>query len=593
MSEPINLVEDASSYSPEGEQARRFDLRVALIGAPKQMPAVLFLVAAYLLSLGSRLPALLFPPYGFLYNIDEQVMGFQSLDRFLGLPAAHLAWPGTTVSLLSLPLFLADFLLSSHFPTTFTQAITLFAVYLSRAYADPRHTILLVRWTVALISSACPILVYYIAVELSKSRLMGLACALLLAFQPNFYQHSVMATGDAVSLMLALAAVLCLLRRPSLRSAVLAGFLFSGAMAAKITISSFIVLPLLLILLPGSPAGVRQRIQALFRFCGGLVVGLMLWCPYIWTDPTRFGKSALGNATYPAARDFRAFLSLWNEGMGITFSVLALLALGLAIALIFERREVRIVVAALATEAAILTPLLLHTTRAFSRYFLPVTPCVLILLAAGLQFLDPARRLVQRWRALALGLALVAGLTVCAETCAQEFSLRAPNELETAVKLIRTLPEQTALFLPEDALSTYEVPLSQPACGQMVERARQNLENDEGIIQFVGMHGIPASSAKVFLWSLNETEQTAYRRLTAACMGASGSRAISFYYTPYDSQSDPHDVNARRTTLASMNLRAAIDAMQRTSDAAILAPFAIASLGKPLWSGERWHWYKR
>jgi 4-amino-4-deoxy-L-arabinose transferase-like glycosyltransferase len=576
-----------------GEQAPRLDWRAALMGAPKQKPLVLFLIEAYLVSLGSRLPGLLFPPCGFVYNADEQIMAFQSLDRFLGLPAAHLAWPGTTVSLLSLPLFLADFLLSSHFPTSFTQAISLFAAYLSRAYADPRHMILLVRWTVALISSAGVILFYYIAAELSKSRLMGLACALLLAFQPSFYQHSVMATGDAVSLTLALAAVLCLLRRSSPRSATLAGFLFSGAMAAKITISSFIVLPLLLILLPESPAGVRQRMQVLFRFCGSLVVGFMLWCPYVWTDPTRLGKSALGNATYPATRDFHAFLSLWNEAMGITFTVLALLALGLAIALISERREIRIVAAALAAEAAILAPLFLHTTRAFSRYFLPVTPCILILLAAGMRLFDSERPLLRRWRAPALGLAALACLTVCAETYARELSLRGPDELATAVKLTRTLPEQTTLFLPEAALLTYEVPLSQPACDQMVERARQNLQDEDAVIRFVGIHGVPSSSAKVFLWSLNENEQCAYRRLAAACLQASGSRAISFYYAPFDSEGNPQDVNAKRTSLATMDLDAAIEAMQRTGDAAILAPFAVASLGKPLWSGERWHWYKR
>jgi hypothetical protein len=48
-----------------------------------------------------------------------------------------------------------------------------------------------------------------------------------------------------------------------------------------------------------------------------------------------------------------------------------------------------------------------------------------------------------------------------------------------------------------------------------------------------------------------------------------------------------------RTSVATMDLGTAIQAVQRTNDGAILVPFAVVSLGKPLWSGKRWHWYRR
>jgi len=552
---------------------------------------ILFPAVGYLLSFALRLPALLFAPRGFLYNVDELAMTLRSLDRFLGVPAVALAWPGSTLTLLSLPAFLADFLVASHLPRNFTQSLSLFAGYLSHAYADPRHSVLLMRWTVALVSSLCPLLAYYIGVKLSKSRFMGLACALLVSFQPTFYQQSVMATGDAVSITLGFAAILCLLRQTDLHSATLAGFLFSGALAAKITVASLILLPLLLILVDGSLDSLRERGASLLRFCGSLMVGFMLWCPYVWTDPMRLAKSVLGNATKPgSAPSLNAFLALWSDAMGMTFSVLTLLALAGGICLILFRQHTRLVAASFAAQIAILTPLFFHATTAYPRYFLPILPCVLILLAAGFCIFDSERTRVGRWRLPALALMLLAGLTMCGETCARELSLRGPDELASAVNVIESLPKTTTLFLPEEAVSTFRVPFSQQARQEMLEHARRVLESEDRVINFAEVRGIPPAAAEVFLWSFNEEEQAAYRRAAAVCtLGSWDSRNVVFYYPPYD----PRKLDTDRTSVATMDLGTAIQAVQRTNDGAILVPFAVVSLGKPLWSGKRWHWYRR
>ena len=552
---------------------------------------ILFLAVGYLLSLVLRLPALLFAPRGFFYNVDELVMTLRSLDRSLGVPAVGLAWPGSTLTLLSLPAFLADFLVASHLPTKLTPALSLFARYLSHAYADPRHSILLMRWIVALVSSLCPLLAYYVGVRLSKSRLMGFACALLVSFQPTFYQQSVMATGDAVSITLGLAAILCLLRQTDLHSATLAGFLFSGALAAKITVASLILLPLLLILVDGSLDSLRERGASLLRFCGSLMVGFMLWCPYVWTDPMRLAKSVLGNATKPgSAPSLNAFLALWSDAMGMTFSVLTLLALAGGICLILFRQHTRLVAASFAAQIAILTPLFFHATTAYPRYFLPILPCVLILLAAGFRIFDSERALVGRWRLPALALMLLAGLTMCGETCARELSLRGPDELASAANVIQGLPKRSTLFLPQEAILTFGVPLSQRACQEMLEHARQYLESEDRVINFAEVRGIPSLAAEVFVWSFNEEEQAAYRRAAAVCTFESwGFSNVVFYYPPYD----PRRLDTERTSVATMDLGTAIQAMQRTNDGAILVPFAVMSLGKPLWSGKRWHWYRR
>jgi hypothetical protein len=419
---------------------------------------------------------------------------------------------------------------------------------------------------------------------------MGFACALLVSFQPTFYQQSVMATGDAVSITLGLAAILCLLRQTDLNSATLAGFLFSGALAAKITVASLILLPLLLILGDGS-LSLRERGASLLRFCGSLIVGFMLWCPYVWTDPMRLAKAVLGNATKPgSAPSLNVFLSLWSDAMGITFSVLTVLALAGGICLIRLRQHTGPVAASFAALVAILTPLFLHATRAFPRYVLPILPCVLILLAAGFRIFDSERTLVGRWRLPALALMLLAGLTMCGETCARELSLRGPDELASAVNVIQSLPKGTTLFLPDEAIWTFRVPLSQRARQEMLEHARRDLESEDRAINFAELRGIPPVAAEVFLWSFNEDEQAAYRRAAAICaLESRGSMNVVFYYPPYD----PRNLDTDRTSVATMDLGTAIQAMQRTNDGAILVPFAVMSLGKPLWSGKRWHWYRR
>lgn len=592
MVEPATLGEQPAEPTTVREAQRRFGLTAPFLAAPRQ--EVLFVVAGYLLGLGSRVPALLFPPSGFLYNVDELAMTLQSLDRFLGVPVSGLAWPPTTLTLLSLPIFLADFALHSPLPGTLPQALSLFAAYLARAYADPRHSILLMRWIVAVVSSACPVLAYYVGRRLSNSPWMGFACALLVSFQPTFYQHSVMATGDTAGVTLVLAAILCLLPRVTVRRAALAGFLFAAGLAAKITMANLLLLPALLILLDGSLPSLRKRFSALACFAGSVVAGFMFWCPNVWTDPVRLAKVSIGNVIKPGSKpDLRAFLVLLSDALGPAFAVLAVLAAACGVWLLFCRKQTRPVIASFAALAAILPPLFLHATTAFPRYFLPALPCFMILLPAAFTLFGSEHTRLSRWRAPVLALMLFAGVMMGGETCAQEFSRRGPDELNAAVNVSRTLPPETTLFLPEEALGTFQVPLSQRACDQMLDVARGHLQDEQGLLAYTQLRGIPADAATVFLWALNENEQARYRHLAAACSAEpSGSRAIFFYWDPDEHLEGVVGVNYRRISIATMTCAAAIQAMQHTGDAAILVPFAVTSLGTPHWSGEKWRWYR-
>jgi len=217
----------------------------------------------------------------------------------------------------------------------------------------------------------------------------------------------------------------------------------------------------------------------------------------------------------------------------------------------------------------------------------------MILLSAAFSMFGAEHTRLSRWRAPVLALVLFAGVMMGEETCAQEFSLRGPDELNAAVNLIRTLPPETTLFLPEEALRTFQVPLSQRACGQMLDVARGHLQDEQGLLAYTQLRGVPSDAATVFLWALNENEQAHYRHLAAACCAEpSGSRAIFFYWDLDGPLEGVVGVNYTRISAATMTRDAAIQAMQRTGDAAILLPFAVTSLGRPLWSGEKWRWYR-
>src|SRR5262249_42771361 len=112
-----------------------------------------------------------------LFNTDEGELVFALLDRFLGVPSNVLIWPAGPVRVAAVPLFSVDFLLSREF----APSPAAFVRYLSAAYREPWHALLLVRLTIAASSSACFAGLYAPFSRMLESRAAGLVAVLAFA----------------------------------------------------------------------------------------------------------------------------------------------------------------------------------------------------------------------------------------------------------------------------------------------------------------------------------------------------------------------------------------------------------------------------
>lgn len=553
---------------------------------PSLRAFVLF-AGAYLLALLSRLPALLVPPSAFFYNLDELDLSLSCLDRFLGSPSTILMEPSSILQFLYLPVSAIDYVLKFGIPASLDRASAGLAVYISQACTDPRHTVFLARLIVVLITSAAPLLVYWISRRLGASRLLGVICAAAVSIHPAFYRQSVMAAGDSVAVTLALAAIACVLGPAKPWRAALTGFLCAAAVAAKIAVASLAALPLLLLLFEDPGIRFSRRLKDAALFCSALAAGFVFWCPYIWTDPVRFAKAVGGNINKPGASfDLHVFAAKWMEAHGFAFACLFIATLVAAVCLLVVRRIRRQVAIPLFAAALIATPLLLRATTTYSRYHLPFLPCMLMLIATAA---SAAR--VQRKLSIAVTALLIASLGgAAAATASREFQLRLPDDLTDAAVIIQNLPEQTVLFLPEELLTTFRVHLPREVYERMLRRAADRLRENAGTLEFMESRGIRAEAARVLVTDFNEDEQAATRHLAAQATYASpGVRKVFIYYNP---ENYGKGLVVQRTSFADTDLTGALAQIRSHQNAAILLPHQYPPLGSPIWSGRtQWHWY--
>lgn len=171
----------------------------------------------YAAVLVSRMVLIAFPPALRFYNTDELSMVSSALDRFLGVPSVTLSWPGSTLQLLTTPvygLWLADGCLHAG---RNAMNLSCFASGLGKLYLNPWRALAVMRFMSAIIGSATPVLVALIVRRLGGSVVAALVAALSLATVGLLWQHEAMATPDAASITFALAALLVALTGPIVR----------------------------------------------------------------------------------------------------------------------------------------------------------------------------------------------------------------------------------------------------------------------------------------------------------------------------------------------------------------------------------------
>ncbi|MBC7925099.1 MAG: hypothetical protein H7039_05525 [Bryobacteraceae bacterium] len=547
---------------------------------PYKHPAVL-LTVAWLVVFATRCALILNPPAGYFYNIDELEMTLSCLDRFLGVPSTSLQWPGSILQMLMMPVWIADLVIQNGIPRGMTAGLNSLGNYLAHAYANPVHSVTLLRLLVAAISSAAPIFAFGIASSLTNSKRVAWIAAGAIAFVPIFFRQSAMAMGEAAGLTFALGALFLIVRFGATR-AFWAGFLFAAAIASRITLASLVVLPLLLLAFDLRQVLVK-RIPGILRFCVGLFVGFLFWCPWVWTDPLRFAKAVLGHLGHHASLHPPAFFNVWLDAMGVSFTILTLLSVAGAIYALKSAALRVFAIPGLIATAIVTLPLVSAKVDLFPRYFLPLLPCIVLLAALTLAAVNNHR--------LIAGLFILASVGTFAESTIREQQLRGPDELAMGLHAAAELSPDTTLFLPEEALYLYRIPLPRAVYSRMQERVSTQLRDHSGVLAYLKQRGIPETAGSVLMTAFTEDEQALEARLRAASTlsGASGPN-LTVYYDP----GTVSGIVAERLSPADMTLDKAKAQYRENTQTAILLHNASPDLGQPLWKGARaWYLYKR
>lgn len=531
-----------------------------------------------LASLLSRLPLILHPPAGFYYNHDELAVTFVALDRFLGLPSTLLMLPASLLQILYLPVFLADVFFQRGLPHGAGALLAELAAQLSQAYADPRHSVTLMRCLVVAITSAAPVLAFSLMETTGASAGAALLGAGMVFFNPVFLQHSVMAAADAVAPTFALAAMLCLLKTQRGGNLQYSGFLLAAGLASRITLAGFAAVPILYLLLRNGTSDWGERRKSVARFCLGLVFGFLFWCPYVWTDPVRMAKALYGNFNRPESyTDLAAFVQVAWQGMGMGACAgwVALFTAGCWIAV---RYRPAMGVAVVAGSVLMCVPLLLRSSTVVPRYFLPLVPCMVILWAVVAGNMQPGS-LRNKLAYLVISLSVI---TMAVECVAREREARKPIDLDAALKVISTLPGGTNVYMPDWVFAEGRIQLPRESC----ERLRARLPGANAVIQFAESRGISRDAAETLLTDFNEKEQAEAAHLAIACHTAPAtSQNMFLYYQPGDFQPS--------RALADMSVQEALDHVRAQKDSAIFVEDLKIPWATLLWKGSgRWLWYK-
>jgi len=250
-----------------------------------------------------------------LWHPDERVMTYIVLDRFTGSAPMALEWPAGPLQIAGVPLIAADF--AARHPITADSLIQ----YLGEAYRHPWHTIVLLRWVVA-VCCAFGLALFGVALFRATGDVaLAAAATLTCATIPLFWQHSRAATGDAMSVGFAFAALALSANARSTLALAVSGVLFGLATASKYPIA--MVAPMLFVVAGEASDREPMRLaKAMLVLALGIALGIIVTIPHLWADPMRLLKSVGGAVSRPGVTagpvgSFRLFISLFPFWVGV------------------------------------------------------------------------------------------------------------------------------------------------------------------------------------------------------------------------------------------------------------------------------------
>ncbi|MBI4887710.1 MAG: glycosyltransferase family 39 protein [Acidobacteria bacterium] len=469
----------------------------------------------YLAVLVTRLALIAWPPTGHLYNVDEAEMVSSTIDRFLGVPSTSLAWPGSLLQLAAVPAVAVQ--IGVHCAEVGGVAdLDCVASGAGRLYLAPWPTLTAMRVFSALLASMGPLLVFACCREMGAGIGGAVAGASILALSPLFWQHGATATGDAASVSLGLGSLLLALKgagRP-VRAAAWSGCFAGAALAAKFT-------ALTLTLAAGLVVAVRrpQRLPAVAAWTAGAAgVGAAL-CPYVWIDPLRVVKSALGSTS--AGGSAGQIWGLLHECTGDALVPVLLLAAS-GIWFLLRTAERRWIGGAALAGLVLLFAPLLALNATYGRYALPLAAFLVVLSGTGASFVMGCLRSPRARRGFAVLLCAVPAIA-CVQTVAGEMALREAVPVVEGVRAVSLHARRGPVYLPASAFFTALPILARQTCERLAARAQERLSRPEGLLRFMAARGISRPAAPVLVAAFNEDEQAAVSRLSAMARAAPSS----------------------------------------------------------------------
>jgi len=550
---------------------------------------------AYLLILSSRLPFLLTPPTGHLYHRDELELALSSVDRFLGVPSTSLAWPGSTLQLLFLPLFMMDFIWHTGLPPSLHEAAEGFARWLARTYTEPWHSVTLLRLINVLVSCAAPLLLFACLRRWGSGLRVALFGAVCLSCAPLFLRHSVMAMGTTTAITLVLAGLWMVMREPHRIGAFLAGLLIAAGIGVKVTAIWLGVAPVFHILTALEERGRRSHRLAVMS--AGLACGLLLFCPYVWLEPIRLVKSIVGNAFRPSSSSGSMSLTTlgWELLGGCLAPVVALAITGV-IRLGRDANRRRLAILLSVTIAACLSPLWMASSIR-PAYLLPALLPLLMLAGIGLEPLleSPTGARRAHGGRLAWGIALLLPTALAFETVERELTYRQPDPFLQAIAQLEGLPIGTLRYVPTEAFLHLRGSLSRAALADCHARAVAQLTSSQHARHFLTWRGLPVGAARALLANFTEDEQAWVARLQVMTSYAPPEGSPVLFYLPSAPDADARaHAFRRRDPIAGLSQEEALEQFTRVGNAALLVERPMAAFGEPAWRfGDGWCIYLR
>lgn len=221
-----------------------------------------------------------------LWNVDESVLAMAVVDRWLGVPSTTLAWPTGPHLLLG-----QLYVVGSFFGSGESLGLEGFMRHLNGLLGDFGGLLVFLRligiglsvWAAAALTGAV----------LKRGVAGWVAGPAIVAFfgLPVVARYDAMAKGDGPGFCLAILALVCALDEERPRPVWL-GVLIGTMLAFRVTLVPVAVLVAVvaMVVYRGSVRPGRTLGHGLVAAVGSF----LLFCPFLWTDPTRFFKATLG-----------------------------------------------------------------------------------------------------------------------------------------------------------------------------------------------------------------------------------------------------------------------------------------------------------